>query len=209
MRKFVKNFFKFIAILAMIYFLPIVLLFFREPFIIKAMKDDLINYELYYLKSHYNAKLKALDKSDDEIEKLTKEYDKILEKQRDKFYKTCKKYVSYTLSHFDSVYFYVTCKFDDETKKLYSDLQKVIKINDEYRLITKKKAHIMFFNMPAMYSYEVQQKHLNHDEEISYMEVNKDMLSEATELLDYFEANKMDKRIFVYDEKQEIYFKIK
>ncbi|MDA3076727.1 hypothetical protein OFO12_04985 [Campylobacter sp. JMF_04 NA10] len=173
------------------------------------MKDDLINYELYYLKTHYNARLKALDKSDDEIEKLTKEYDKILEKQRTKFYKICEKEVSYTLSHFDSVYFYVTCKFDDETKKLYSDLQKVIKINDEYRLITKNKAHIMFSNMPAMYSYEVQQKHLNHDEEISYMEVDKDMLSEATELLDYFEANEMDKKIFVYDEKQEIYFKIK
>ncbi|MDA3043189.1 hypothetical protein OFO10_02200 [Campylobacter sp. VBCF_06 NA8] len=173
------------------------------------MKDDLINYELYYLKSHYNAKLKALDKSDDEIEKLTKEYDKILEKQRDKFYKTCKKYVSYTLSHFDSVYFYVTCKFDDETKKLYSDLQKVIKINDEYRLITKKGAHIMFSNMPAMYSYEVQQKHLNHDEEISYMEVSKDMLSKSVQIPDYFEANDIKPRIFVYDEKQEIYFKIK
>ncbi|MDA3049562.1 hypothetical protein OFO03_03765 [Campylobacter sp. JMF_02 ED1] len=67
----------------------------------------------------------------------------------------------------------------------------------------------MFSNMPTMYSYEVQQKHLNPDKEISYMEVDKDMLSEATELLDYFEANDIKSKIFVYDKKQEIYFKIK
>ena len=67
----------------------------------------------------------------------------------------------------------------------------------------------MFSNMPAMYSYEVQQKHLNPDEEISYMEVDKNMLSKSVQIPDYFETNDIKSKIFVYDEKQEIYFKIK
>ncbi len=83
--------FKIFIFLFIIYTIPFLIAHVRKAEVLEYMKDEVINYEIKFLKNKIRERAIASGKTEQEADEIVSSYEPIFQREKDKFYRYCDK----------------------------------------------------------------------------------------------------------------------
>lgn len=116
--------FKIFIFLFIIYTIPFLIAHVRKAEVLEYMKDEVINYEINFLKKNIRARAIASGKTEQEADEIVSSYEPIFKREKDKFYKYCSKKVWGDYDSIDTGEYYINST-DQKSKKYIGCLSSV------------------------------------------------------------------------------------